>query len=366
MTEKLKIPDISSRPLVSAIIPAYNAETTIGETLRSVLRQTYKNLEAIVVDDGSTDGTIEIVRSMAAWDNRLRLLRQENAGVAAARNRGIEASRGEFIAPIDADDIWFSRNLEKQVARMMRIDDPVDVVYSWTLEIDRDGQFSGGFHSARFEGSVFFALLQAFFIGHASGTLIRKKCFEKIGGYDSGLRDQNAEGCEDWDFCLRMAEHYRFGVVPKFLIAYRLVPGNMSSHLETIAASYDLVLARLRVRRPHIPKTWHRWSKANFRMYLALRSRENGRLKDAMGFMLEALKLDTPGTLLRHDLYTIITLCLLNAVSKGPIISEAAPSAIARRVKAQGLLPIKRLQRFRLRHIRGLCQINGFGKMRKP
>lgn len=102
-------------PFVSVIIPAYNAEAFIGRTLESVLAQTYENIEVLVVDDGSRDRTAEIVASFAQKDSRVILLKQQNAGVAAARNLAIEKSRGEYIAPLDADDIWYPSKLDKQV-----------------------------------------------------------------------------------------------------------------------------------------------------------------------------------------------------------------------------------------------------------
>lgn len=107
-------------PLVSVIIPAYNAEFFIEKTLNSVLSQTYKNIEVLVVDDGSQDRTAEIITSIAKIDSRVFLLQQSNAGVAAARNLAINKCRGEYIAPIDADDIWYPQNLEKQVQCMLQ------------------------------------------------------------------------------------------------------------------------------------------------------------------------------------------------------------------------------------------------------
>jgi glycosyltransferase involved in cell wall biosynthesis len=101
-----------ARPLVSVIVAAYNAEATLAETLRSALAQSYRPVEIILVDDGSTDRTAEIASSFA----EVILIRQANAGVAAARNAGIRASRGEWLAPLDADDLWHPAKLERQVA----------------------------------------------------------------------------------------------------------------------------------------------------------------------------------------------------------------------------------------------------------
>src|SRR5439155_4413373 len=105
-------------PLVTVVIAAFNAMAHIEETCLSALRQTYRSLEVIVVDDGSTDETSRIVQRLAASDSRVRLIRQQNRGVAAARNAGIAAASGEFIAPLDADDLWDSTKIERQVRRL--------------------------------------------------------------------------------------------------------------------------------------------------------------------------------------------------------------------------------------------------------
>jgi glycosyltransferase involved in cell wall biosynthesis len=120
----------SKLPLVSVIIPAYNAEVFIERTLDSVLAQTYKNIEALVIDDGSTDKTHEIVELVAQLDPRVILLKQQNAGVAAVRNLGIEKSHGEYIAPIDADDIWYPQKLGKQVKCMLKGGSSVGLFYA--------------------------------------------------------------------------------------------------------------------------------------------------------------------------------------------------------------------------------------------
>ncbi|MGB3294833.1 MAG: glycosyltransferase family 2 protein, partial [Phormidesmis sp.] len=100
-------------PLVSVIVPTYNAEAFIAKTLASVLAQTYRHLEVLVVDDGSSDRTPSIVKAMAEQYPRITLLQQPNGGVAIARNAGIKKAQGEFIAPIDADDLWHPEMIEK-------------------------------------------------------------------------------------------------------------------------------------------------------------------------------------------------------------------------------------------------------------
>ena len=104
--------------LVSIITPCYNGEKYVAHTIRSVLAQTYENWELIIVDDGSTDGSASIIRSFAQTDSRIRFIRQENAGSAAARNAGIRAARGRFLALLDADDVWEPEFLAEQLEFM--------------------------------------------------------------------------------------------------------------------------------------------------------------------------------------------------------------------------------------------------------
>ena len=116
--------------LVSVVVPAYNAEATIDQTLQSVRSQSYPHLEVIVVDDGSTDGTRGIVLSHAAQDRRIRLVWEPNSGVAAARNHGIRVARGDLIAPVDADDLWSPEKVARQVDVFDREGHGVTLVYT--------------------------------------------------------------------------------------------------------------------------------------------------------------------------------------------------------------------------------------------
>ena len=183
-----------AQPLVSVIVPAYNAEMYIAQTLHSVLSQTYKNIEVIVVDDGSRDGTAQIVEAIMRRDNRVTLLHQSNSGVAAARNLAIEKSRGEYIAPIDADDIWFPQKIEKQVRCMLHEGSSTGIVYAWSVHIDEGGLLMSGFNASDMEGDVFVASVMNNFIGNASAPLIRHVCFNQVGGYGVRFFKQNAQG----------------------------------------------------------------------------------------------------------------------------------------------------------------------------
>jgi glycosyltransferase involved in cell wall biosynthesis len=294
------------KPLVSVIIPAYNAEAFIEQTLESVLTQTYENLEVLVVDDGSTDQTAAIVTRIASRDPRLRLLHQQNAGVAAARNLAIQQSTGEFIAPIDADDLWYPQNLEKQVNCLFHSDPGVGVVYSWSSDVDKEGAPLDGYHTSTVEGGVFITLLCHNFIGNASATLIRKACLDQVGGYNTYFKEQNAQGCEDWDLYLRLAEHYRFRVVPEFLVGYRKISSSMSRDYGKMARSHALMIELALTRKLEIPAVVFQLSRSSFYLYLAQQSRQGSCYKGTLYWLLEAIKADQVTPLLRLGVYGLI------------------------------------------------------------
>jgi glycosyltransferase involved in cell wall biosynthesis len=252
-------------PLVSIILPVYNGEAFLDATLDSALGQSYRNIEVIVVDDGSRDRSPAIVDARAAHDPRLRLIRQANRGVAAARNRGIAESRGEFIAPLDADDLWDPSKIERQVARMLELGEDAGLVYSWWLWIDSEGIVLDYSPQWRIEGASADALLQVNYIGCASIPLFRRTHLTALGGYDETLR----EGCEDWDLSLRMAERARTGMVPAVLVAYRRSRGSMSTGTAAMWRAHGSVIARLRRRRPDVRRALIRHSQDQFRLYLA-------------------------------------------------------------------------------------------------
>ncbi len=293
-------------PLISAIIPAYNAETFIAKTLLSILSQTYQNIEILVVNDGSTDSTADIVKSFAQKDSRVILLNQSNAGVAAARNLAISKATGEYIAPIDADDIWYPQNLEKQLECLIKSEPSVGVVYSWSLDINEKDLLTGGFYNSTIEGEVYKALVYKYFMGNASSSLIRRICFEKVGGYNCQLKAENAQGCEDLELFLRIAEHYQFKVVPEFLVGYRQIPSSMSCNYAAMAKSHSLIMADVRQRHPEIPANIYRWSSSSFYLYnLAIKSNRSGNHRSTLFWLYRAFKEDLFMTLLRHNSYIL-------------------------------------------------------------
>lgn len=196
--------------LVSVVVPVYNAADHLRETLSSIYNQTYKSIEIIAVDDGSSDDSIDIARS---FDGRVILVQQPNSGPAAARNRGVAEAKGEWIAFLDADDLWVPEKLEKQLHAMSNRE------WSYT-----DSRFMGGVNDGKQDsdlnekpsGNVIEKLICGNFIS-TSSVLLRRNIFNEVGGFDENLRS-----IEDWDLWIRIASRYPISYVPDPLLKYRV------------------------------------------------------------------------------------------------------------------------------------------------
>jgi glycosyltransferase involved in cell wall biosynthesis len=260
-------PGVESTPLVTVVMAAYNAEVYIRESLLSATRQTYPALEIVVVDDGSTDRTADIVSELAAADPRIRLIRQPNLGVAAARSRAIEASSGEFIAPLDSDDLWAPTKVAQQVTRLEGAGGQTGLVYCWWAWIDSQGAVLDRSPRWRVEGRVLESLVEVNFTGCASVPLFRRSCLEAVGGYRVQLRRHGS--CEDWDLALRIAERYDVCVVPAVLVAYRRRANSMSTEYQTMLRSLHQVTLPLVERQPSLSPEVQQRSAGQFALYLA-------------------------------------------------------------------------------------------------
>lgn len=227
--------------LVTIVIPAFNAERTLDATLRSVRDQTHRTLEILVVDDGSTDGTADIALAHAEADPRVRLIRRPNGGVAAARNAGIQAARGLFVASVDADDLCAPEYTRRQLVALERAGPAAALAYTWSLLIDEQDRVIGSGSHSQQDGDVYEALCRCNFIGNGSATLARTAAIRVAGGYDPSLRARGFEGCEDLSLYLHLATKHAFAVVPEYLTGYRQTVASMSSKCWQMYRSFRLV-----------------------------------------------------------------------------------------------------------------------------
>jgi glycosyltransferase involved in cell wall biosynthesis len=269
---------VNPRSLVTVVLPAHEAATSIERTLASALAQTYAPLEVVVVDDGSTDGTAAAVERLAAKDARVRLIRQPALGVAAARNRGLVAARGELVATLDADDLWHPRKIECQVEAMRAGGPAVGLVYCWFSLVDaEDRVIERRYGVCEIEGRVHSCLAVFNFVGNGSTPLMRRDLMLAVGGYDESLQKAAAWGCEDWLLYLRLAERAEFRVVREFLVGYRRTAGTMSRDVRRMRRSFGEVRGELRRRWPELPSEVLREHRAHRYGYLAWLCRTDGR-----------------------------------------------------------------------------------------
>lgn len=215
-------------PLVSVIIAAYNSEDTIAETIFSVLNQTFKDLEVIVIDDGSKDNTVELIKEIK--DSRVKVFPYENGGVAKARNRGITHANGEYITFLDHDDLWTPDKIEAQVCALQQSPD-AGVAYSWTINLYSEEKPIRWTKLSPFyfEGDVYSQLLVYNFVCNGSNILARAEAIESVGGFDPAPISN-----EDWDFYIRLAAKWSFVVVPQYQIIYRHTANSMSSQIQRL------------------------------------------------------------------------------------------------------------------------------------
>jgi len=217
--------------LVSVVIPNFNCSAFLPAALESVFAQTYPDVEILVVDDGSTDDSLRVLERYAG---RVRVLRQSNEGVSAARNHGILESRGELVAFLDADDLWDREKLAKQVPLFANPD--VGLVYCAVEYIDETGASLGTNHTGR-RGRVLrsFALLEGTIVlAGGSTAVVRRACFDRAGGFDLEMST-----AADWDMWRRVACHYEIDAVREPLMKYRLRPSSM--HRNVAVFEHDIL-----------------------------------------------------------------------------------------------------------------------------
>lgn len=217
-------------PVISVIIPVYNGEKTIEETVRSVLNQTFQDFEIIIIDDGSKDATLEVIQQIL--DPRIQVYSYANSGQGASRNRGFSYATGQYISFLDADDLWTPDKLEAQLEALQTNSDAA-VAYSWTDFIDEFGNFLRPGSHLNISGNVYPHLLLTNILENGSNPLIRREAINKVGDFDESLPP-----AEDWDFYLRLAAVYPFVVVPRPQILYRVYANSSSTnvfHLETVS-----------------------------------------------------------------------------------------------------------------------------------
>ena len=205
---------------VSVVIPAFNAERTLRTTVESVLAQTHQNLEIVVVDDGSTDGTVGVIQDFIN-EGKVRYIRRENGGAAAARNTGLLASTGEYIALLDGDDLWDRDKIERQLQFLH--DSNAEVVFCDPRRMTRDGKVHTTVEDRLGFSNLIEALTERNMI-YTSSILFRRSVLDRVG-----LMDEDIEWGEEWDWWIRAACSTRMMRLPVSLVTRRVQPSSFST-----------------------------------------------------------------------------------------------------------------------------------------
>lgn len=264
---------MSEKPLVSVVIPTYNNGELAVDAVESALMQTWRPIEVIVVDDGSSDDTAE---RMGAFGDRIKFLKRDHVGAAAARNAGIRAGSGSVIAFLDSDDIWKQDKLEKSVPPLLK-DKKIGVVYTDFEVID----LKTGIHqytpcyrkSGDLRRQIFMECR-----GVSTSTIVtRRNCLRNVGLFDESL-----VRCQDWELFIRLAEEYEFNFVPEVLTIRRLHSGGLSSAGQKLYRKYNLKVIDMSARRrPDLYENYTRRAKARAYVRFGLMAYEKFDMKDA-------------------------------------------------------------------------------------
>lgn len=286
-----------SQPLVSAVITAYNNDRTIRESVESVALQSFRDFEIILVDDGSTDGTEEIGKSYVP---RVRYLRQPNGGSAAARNAGVRAAQGKYIAFLDGDDIAVPNRLEVQVAAMESRPN-VGLAYGNIYLMDACGgkvrlrRGTGRYRSGRVTRHLAIKNFVPF-----STIMLRRDLLVEIGLFDESIRSS-----EDWDMLVRLSQRCECLYIDQPLVKYRIAPGSKTSNVEEKELAYKRVQAKIFAENdfgadsPHL----RRLSNAALEFGLLSIALRYGRYRSALRYLARGL-MSGPEVLLqyRHEI----------------------------------------------------------------
>jgi len=228
------------KPTVSVIIPTYNRAHLISRAIKSVLNQTYQDFEVIVVDDGSTDNTEEVIKEFQKKDERIKYVRHEkNKGGSAARNTGIKAAKGKYIAFLDSDDEWLPEKLEKQMKVFENAPAKVGVVYTgfWRIENNKKIYIPSSWVKKK-EGNIHKELLKGNFIGLPT-VLVRKECFKKAEMFDEKL-----PRLQDWELVIRLSKYYDFKCIDKPLLISYYTSDCISTNNNALIKALKLILSK--------------------------------------------------------------------------------------------------------------------------
>jgi len=270
-------------PKVSILLPSFNRAHLLYRAIKSILSQTFQDFELIIVDDGSSDNTEEVVKSFK--DSRIIYIRHDkNKGASAARNTGLQVAGGEYIAFQDSDDEWLPEKLEKQIKVFETAPSGVGVVYTsfWKYLNNNDKIYIPDPQIKQKEGCIFKELLKHNLIGLPT-AIIRKECFEKVGKFDEELF------ClEDWDLFIRISRYYQFMFIDEPLVLSYYTPGSVNEQEGNIKVNALKIILQKNWRDLVIDEHLLARHYFNIGNLLCL----DGKVKEGRKFLIESVKLD--------------------------------------------------------------------------
>jgi glycosyltransferase involved in cell wall biosynthesis len=266
--------------MVSVVMPAFNLANYIVEAVNSVRAQTFTDFELIVVDDGSTDGTLQSLGRFQG-DQRIRVVAEPHRGMPFPVCRGIELAQAPYVAFLDGDDLWAPHKLERHIEYFEK-HPSADLTFSWSRIVDEQARDTG-LSSRLWKGPVSFAqLLADNVIGNGSALVVRREALIAAGGIDSSL-----PYCHDVDFWLRVAllRPGNLQAIPEFLTFYRRRPGQLTRNVEMMEENFERVLNRARVLAPQEVARVERKARCNMQRFFAFGSYQNGDYPAALRFL---------------------------------------------------------------------------------
>jgi len=294
-------------PKVSVIIPTHNRASFVCEAVESVLNQTFKDFELIVVDDGSTDKTRE---SLEKYRPIIHYIYQEKRDRSEARNTGIKAAKGEYLAFLDDDDMWLPDKLKKQV-NFLDMNPDIGLVHTLIEFIDENGCLlpeQTKHHFRLYEEAIkrgyTYAEMSKLCIMFISTVIVRKECFDKVGFFDS-----DTVSFEDWDLYLRIALYYRIATIAESLVRYRMHK-NQTTLSGFIPGYIQTSLKHLNLMNSNNNLSWRKKVNHNFCLHLATAYYISSDFGKCQKYIIQTLKLK-PSTLFRSRLGINLLVTLL-------------------------------------------------------
>jgi glycosyltransferase involved in cell wall biosynthesis len=302
-------------PLVSVIIPTHNRAELVRQAVQSVVNQTYRKIEIIVVDDGSTDDTREV---LGTYGGRIKYIYQERSERSKARNEGFRHSRGDYIAFLDSDDLWLPMKIEKQV-QILNDKRDVGVVYTDVQFIDRHGNpHNGEFVWDTSQREVLYEDLMTHNVitGTTSSVMVRRTCLDKVG-----LFDESMNTCEDLDLYRRIARYHNFYKIDLPLVKFRIHDRNTQHNASAMAKGWEIIIEKISRDTPREFEHYKNEAIIKILSQIVKLYRQDGRLRSFFSFCAKSVS-QRPNWILTYGFWRDLLTLTWTRIFKGVIFKK--------------------------------------------